>query len=395
MKPNSVVKQVNIRSEWVTAGGRRRTRAAVFADPREGIRISDVDIAAPAVGEVAVQIVAAGVCHSDLHVVRGEWALPGRSVLGHEGAGIVTAVGPGVTTHEVGDHVVLSWMADCGTCRYCSAGRPAQCARWNAVVGPRGTLFDGTSRLSVDGEPVHHYLGVSSFAELAVVPASGAIKIRTDAPLDRVALVGCAVATGVGAVFNTARVAAGATVAVIGCGGVGLSVVQGARIAGAGRIIAVDLLDEKLRLAERFGASETLDASQGATVARLRSLVPEGLDFVFDAIGTISTIEQAISALGLGGAAVIVGLPPAGELASFNPLALATNDQRILGSNYGSIDPHRDIPRYVDWYMEGRLDLDSMISARLPLSAAAAALDDLASGVALRQLLIPNQIGDC
>jgi S-(hydroxymethyl)glutathione dehydrogenase/alcohol dehydrogenase len=310
--------------------------------------------------------------------------------MGHEGSGVVSAVGEGVDELEVGDHVVLSWMADCGSCRYCVAGRPAQCSRWNAVIASRGVLFDGTSRLTVDGRAAHHYLGVSSFAELAVVPASGAIKVRPDAPLDAIALMGCAVATGVGAVLNTARVPERATVAVIGCGGVGLSVVQGARIAGASQIIAVDVVAEKLTLACKLGATDTLDASVGDVVAAIKHLVPEGLDFVFDAIGKPTTAEQAVAALGLGGAAVIVGLPPAGTTARFDPLALATNDQRILGSNYGSINPHIDIPRPVDHYMNGEIDIESMISARMPLAETATALEQLASGSALRQLLIPG-----
>jgi S-(hydroxymethyl)glutathione dehydrogenase/alcohol dehydrogenase len=265
-----------------------------------------------------------------------------------------------------------------------------QCTKYAEVIAPHGALFDGTTRLSIDGAPAHHYLGVSSFADRVVVPASGAIKIRDDAPLDLVALVGCAVATGIGAVLNTARVPEGATVAVIGCGGVGLSVVQGARIAGASRIVAVDMVPAKLTLAKKLGATDTVDAAETDPVEALRSLVPEGLDFVFDAIGKVQTTEQAIAAIGLGGAAVIVGLPPAGSSARFDPLALAEADQRILGSNYGSIDPHLDIPRLVDQFMDGVIDLEAMVSARRPLDEAAAALDDLAAGAALRQLLIPT-----
>jgi S-(hydroxymethyl)glutathione dehydrogenase/alcohol dehydrogenase len=258
------------------------------------------------------------------------------------------------------------------------------------VIAAGGTLFDGTTRLRLDGEECFHYLGVSSFAERAVVPASGAIKVREDAPLDVIAIVGCAVATGVGAVRNTAGVAAGATVAVIGCGGVGLSCVQGSRLAGASRIVAVDLIPAKLELAAKLGATDTIDARDGDVVARLKDVVPEGLDYVFDAIGAVVTTEQAIAALGMGGAAVVVGLPPSGSRASFAPLQPAEADQQILGSNYGSSVPHRDIPELVDLYMSGQLDLDSMVSARRPLGDAGASLDDLAAGSALRQLLLPN-----
>lgn len=372
------------------ARGVTTVRAALFEGIDRRVRVGPVELADPGPGEVVVDIAAAGVCHSDLHVVKGEWPVPQPTVLGHEGAGVVSAVGPDVDDLQVGDHVVLSWVASCGDCRYCVAGRPVQCARYAETVAPHGVLFDGTSRLSLDGAPAYHYLGVSSFAERAVVPASGAVRIRDDAPLDLVALIGCAVATGIGAVTNTARVPEGATVAVIGCGGVGLSVVQGARIVGASRIVAVDMVPGKLELARKLGATDTVDASRSDTVEALRSLVPEGLDFVFDAIGKVQTTEQAIAALGLGGAAVIVGLPPAGSWARFDPLALAEADQRILGSNYGSIDPQADIPKLVDQFMTGVIDLEAMVSARRPLDEAAAALDDLAAGSALRQLLIPS-----
>jgi S-(hydroxymethyl)glutathione dehydrogenase/alcohol dehydrogenase len=281
-------------------------------------------------------------------------------------------------------------VPQCGACRQCRAGRPWQCEQVAGVVAPGGVLLDGTSRWSLpDGGRVHHYLGVSSCAERVVVPASGAIAVRDDAPLDVIAVVGCAVATGVGAVRNTAQVPAGATVAVIGCGGVGLSVVQGARLAGAARIVAVDLQEDKLAVARRVGATETL-VSGDDVVERLRALVPEGIDFCFDAIGRIETTEQAIAALGIGGAAVIVGLPPTGMRARFDPLALAEANQRILGSNYGSVDPQRDIPGLVDLYMDGELDLDSMVSGRRPLEDAQHALDDLAGGGALRTLLVPS-----
>lgn len=363
-------------------------RAAVFDG--HDLTIADVDLAGPQPGEVLVEIAAAGVCHSDLHVMRGEWSVPLPLVLGHEGSGVVSGVGEGVTGLALGDHVVLSWVPNCGSCRYCLLGRPAQCQVVAEVVAPNGVLYDGTSRLSLNGEPLHHYLGVSSFAEQVVVPQSGAVKVRPDAPLDLIALVGCAIATGVGAVRNTAAQPAGATCAVIGCGGVGLAVVQGARLQAASLIVAVDTVAAKLELASRLGATHTLLVTPDMdVVAALRELVPVGLDFIYDAIGKITTTEQAIGALGLGGAAVIVGLPPTGQRASFEPLALAEADQRILGCNYGSAVPARDIPRLVDELMDGHLDIESLVSARRPLEDAAAALDDLATGHALRQLLIP------
>jgi S-(hydroxymethyl)glutathione dehydrogenase/alcohol dehydrogenase len=364
-------------------------KAVVFRAPGAPLEYIDVDLAAPKAGEVRVKIAAAGVCHSDLHVKRGEWDAPAPLVMGHEGSGVVVELGEGVTSLSVGDHVVLSWVPPCGECRYCRAGHEARCQKVATVVAPHGVLFDGTSRLSIDGEPIHHYLGVSSFAEEVVVPASGAVKVRDDAPLDVVALVGCAVATGVGAVLNTAAVEPGSTVVVIGCGGVGLNVVQGAKLAGAERIVAIDVNADKTALAAQFGATDSIDASQTDAVAALYELIPDGVDYAFDAIGRTSTTEQAIQMLGLGGAAVIVGLPPTGARASFEPLVLAEADQRILGSNYGSVRPSIDIPALVDRYMDGQLKLDPLVSGRRPLAEAAAAFDDLEFGGALRTLLIP------
>ena len=364
-------------------------RAVVFSKVDEPILIENVDLAPPGFKEVRVKIAAAGVCHSDLHVRRGEWVLPTPLVMGHEGSGTVIEIGPGVTTLEVGDHVVLSWVASCGECRFCKAGKEARCRVAATVVAPGGVLQDGTSRLSLNGRSIHHYLGVSSFAEEAVVPETGAIKIRDDAPLETMALVGCAVATGVGAVTNTADVEAGSTVVIIGCGGVGLSVVQGARLVGAERVIAIDIRPEKTALAMTMGATDQLVVNSVDPVDALRDLLPDGADYVFDAIGMTTTTEQAIQMLGLGGAAVIVGLPPTGARASFEPLVLAESDQRILGSNYGSVRPAIDIPRLVDHYMDGSLLLDELVSDRRSLDRAVESLDDLQLGNALRTLLIP------
>lgn len=364
-------------------------KAVVFTSPSEPVEFTDIELDAPKEGEVRVKIAAAGVCHSDLHVKRGEWEVPAPLVMGHEGSGIVTELGEGVTTLAVGDHVVLSWVPPCGECRYCRAGHEARCQKVAMVVSPNGVLYDGTSRISRGGKRIHHYLGVSSYSEEVIVPASGAIKVRDDAPLDVIAVVGCAVATGVGAVMNTAAVPPGATVAVIGCGGVGLNVIQGAKLAGAERIIAIDVVAEKTEMALQFGATDRLNVDNESAVQQLRELLPDGVDFAFDAIGRTSTTEQAIQMLGLGGAAVIVGLPPTGSKASFEPLVLAEADQRILGSNYGSVRPSIDIPALVDRYMDGQLKLDPLISGRRPLSEAAEALEDLEAGQVLRTLLIP------
>lgn len=364
-------------------------KAVIFRGVGQPVEVTGVTLDPPRAHEVMVKVAAAGVCHSDLHMIRGEWAHPLPVVLGHEGSGTIVEIGPGVTGLAVGDHVVLSWVAPCGECRHCRAGHEARCEVAANIVGPGGVLLDGTSRLHVDGGQAFHYLGVSSFAEYVVVPAAGAIKIRKDAPLDAVALVGCAVATGVGAVRNTAGVEPGSTVAVIGCGGVGLNVVQGARVAGASRIIAIDLQQEKIDLALTLGATDAVLVGGGDLEAQVRELLPDGVDYAFDAIGKTSTTEDAVRMLAIGGAAVIVGLPPEGTSARFDPLMLAWLDQRIIGSNYGGIRPAIDIPMLVDLVMDGQLKLEELISGRVPLDDAGAALADLQGGRALRTLLIP------
>jgi S-(hydroxymethyl)glutathione dehydrogenase/alcohol dehydrogenase len=280
-------------------------------------------------------------------------------------------------------------VAPCGRCRYCLRGLEVRCEVAATTVALGGGLNDGTSRLSADGSPIFHYLGTSSYAERAVVPATGAIKVRRDAPLDVISLVGCAVATGVGAVRHTAAVPPGSTVVVIGCGGVGLSIVQGARMAGADRIIAVDIRQEATALARVFGATDVVDARSGGVVDAVLELVPGGVDFAFDAIGKSATTEQCVAMLGLGGAAVLVGIPAGGVTARFEPQTLVDRDQRIMGSNYGGIRPSVDIPWLVDQYVEGRLLIDELISDRRPLAEAEAALLDLEGGATFRQLLIP------
>lgn len=366
-------------------------RAVVFRDSGTPITVEDVELQPPGPEEVEVAIAAAGVCHSDVHVRHGHWELPLPLVMGHEGSGIVTAVGEGVTNLAVGDHVVLSWVAPCGRCRNCLLGHEVRCAVAAGTVALGGTLNDGTTRLSRDGETIYHYLGTSAFAERAVVPASGAVKVRDDAPLEAISIIGCAIATGVGAVVNTAQVPAGATVAVIGCGGVGLSIVQGARLAEAEIIIAIDVRPEKTALALRVGATHSVVVQPGKDVVeQVRALVPDGVDYAFDAIGKAAVTEQCIGMLAIGGSAVIVGIPAAGSKVAFEPQTLVDLDQRIIGSNYGGIKPSRDIPWLVDEYMAGRLLVDEMISAHRPLEEAEESLELLASGDALRQLLIPN-----
>lgn len=366
-------------------------RAVVFRDSGTPVAVEQVDLLAPGPEEVEVLIAAAGVCHSDVHVRQGDWDLPVPLVMGHEGSGTISAVGPGVTDLKVGDHVVLSWVAPCARCRNCRAGREVRCEVAAGTVALGGTLNDGTTRLRQGGQLVHHYLGTSAFAERAIVPMTGAIKVRDDAPLEAISIIGCAIATGVGAVRNTAQVPAGATVAVIGCGGVGLSIVQGARLAGASQIIAIDVRQDKTDLALRVGATTAVVVTPGEdVVAKVREILPDGVDFAFDAIGKKEVTEQCIRLLDIGGSAVVVGIPRAGTTATFEPQTLVDLDQRIIGSNYGGIRPARDIPWLVDQYMAGELLVDELISARLPLEDAENSMNLLASGDALRQLLIPT-----
>ena len=291
--------------------------AAVFRGAGQPIDVRPVELAPPGPHEVEVAIAAAGVCHSDLHMVRGEWTHRTPVVLGHEGSGVVTALGEGVTTLAVGDHVVLSWVPSCGECRYCLAGKVAQCKPSQEVIAAGGTLFDGTPRLSVDGEDCFHYLGVSSYAERAVVPESGAIKVRSDAPLDVIAIVGCAVATGVGAVRSTAQVPAGANVAVIGCGGVGLSCIQGARMAGAAASSRSTWCRPSSSWPAGSGRRTSWTAGTGDVVEQLASWSPTASTSSSTPSARSSRPSRRSAALGIGGAAVVVGLPPAGQTASF------------------------------------------------------------------------------
>jgi len=362
-------------------------RAVVFNGPGEPLQVEDLTLQGPKAGEVRVKLVGAGVCHSDLHVYKGDWNHKTPLVLGHEGSGIVTQVGPGVDTPVVGDHVILSWMPSCRVCKYCASGRPQLCETAMNAVGT-DLMFDGTARLArPDGEPVYHYLSSAVFAEEAVVPAAGAIKIRDDAPLASVSIIGCAVATGFGSVVNTAKMAWGSTVAVIGCGAVGLSAIQAARLCAATRIIAVDIVPEKLASARMFGATDTVNGCVDDPVAAVREISGGGVDYVFECIGLRETSEQATAMLAFGGTAVIVGQPKAGTRPSYDALLLSCYEQRVIGSNYGSMRPSVDFPKLVDLYMSGRLMIDELITGHRPLAEAENAFEDLMAGRAIRTIL--------
>ncbi|MBI3744712.1 MAG: Zn-dependent alcohol dehydrogenase [Chloroflexi bacterium] len=363
-----------------------KTHAAVLYAPHTPLRVEEVDLGPVKDEDVLVRIVASGVCHSDLHVYHGQ---PGRQfpvVLGHEGAGIVEQVGGAVTTVRPGDHVVLNLAPFCGRCYDCATGKTYRCT---VRKGQNGLLYDGATRLSRDGQRIYHFTNVAAFARHAIVHHSSAVPIAKDIPFEVACLVGCCVCTGVGAALNTAQVRPGSTVVVIGCGGVGLNVIQGARLAGAKRIIAVDVLDEKLARARRFGATDAIDASKEKTVARVMELTAgRGAGYAFEAIGKPQTMMDAYTATGRGGKAVVVGISPdATARLSINPASLLA-ERSLTGTQTGSTNATRDFPLYLDLYRSGRLMIDELITARVPLEQVNEAFAALEQGRAVRTVLM-------
>jgi len=364
-----------------------KTQAAVLWEPGRPVEVLEVDLAAPKAGEVLVRIAACGVCHSDLHVVEGHLPEPLPLVLGHEAAGIVEEVGPGVETLETDDHVVLALVPSCGECDECRRGRPNFCSL-GARMATEGMLADGTSRLSLNGTILHHFNSISSFAGHAVVPDSAAIRIRRDVALDAAALVGCSVLTGYGAVANTAHVEEGASVAVWGCGGVGANVVQGARLAGASRIVAVDTRPEKLELARSLGATDVVQAGDGVdAVAAVREITGEGPDYAFEAIGSERAIQEAWKATRIGGTVVVVGIMPRGSTLTIDPWEFMS-EKTLKGTFLGSARIQEDVPRLIDLYHSGELELDRLVSRRLPLAELPDAFDRLRAGDVVRQVVV-------
>jgi S-(hydroxymethyl)glutathione dehydrogenase/alcohol dehydrogenase len=362
-----------------------KIKAAVLYEPQTPLVVETLDLDDPKEGEVLVRLVSAGVCHSDYHVMKGEWKSPLPMVLGHEAAGVVEKVGPGVNMSKPGDHVILNFRPNCGWCRYCTVGRPVLC---NGADTARWTLFDGTVRLHKGNQDIYHFARTASFAEYVVVPQSGAVPVRDDMPLDKACLVGCSVMTGVGSVINTAKVVPGSSVMVIGCGGVGLNVIQGAVLAGAGRIIAVDVLENKLAYAQQFGATDIIDASHGDTVARVRDLTDGGVDYAFEAIGNSRTILQAYESTRPGGVTTVVGMAPEDDEVSINALSLPRTEKVIMGSWYGSARPWVDLPKMVDLYLSGKIQVDSLISRTYPLDEINTAYDALGKGEVARSILL-------
>jgi S-(hydroxymethyl)glutathione dehydrogenase/alcohol dehydrogenase len=358
-------------------------KAAVMRAWKAPLTIEDIELDEPGPREVRVRTVATGVCHSDLHVLEGSLPVPPPSVLGHEPAGIVEAVGPGVTHVKPGDPVIGCLSAFCGSCFYCLSGQPNLCggAETRRPEGAR-------PRLSKGGEPLNQFANLSAFAEAMLVHENALVKIRPDMPLDRAALIGCGVTTGLGAALRTANVRPGETAVVIGCGGVGLAAVQGCRIAGASRIVAVDTVPWKLDLARELGATEGVDASQGDPTLAVLGRLGGGADYAFECIGTKATSAQALAMVRKGGVCVLVGVVPFGTNLELPGLDIVLQGKTVVGSMMGSNRFRIDMPRYVDFYLDGRLKLDEMISARLKLDEIHVAFDRMKAGEVARSVVV-------
>ena len=362
-------------------------RAAVLRAPGEPLVVEDLELDPPRAGEVEVRILAAGVCHSDLHRARGDWDVHGLMVLGHEAAGVVESVGDGVTSVGPGQRVVLSWHYPCLRCEQCARGRQWLCTGSRA---PEHLQADGSTRLHRrDGTGVLAYLCVGAFGERTIVPAQAAVPVDASVSPEIECLVGCCVSTGVGAVLNTASVPSGSSVAVIGLGGVGLSVVMGAALADAAPIVAVDKVEAKLELARELGATHTIAASDPTTTRRaIRKATGDGADFVFEAIGLASTIEVAFASLAPSGAAVIVGLTPFGTRVSFDAFRFVDKGQRVLGSIYGSTTAATDFPRLVELHKEGRLPIHRLVETHIALEEVNGAMAALERGEGRRRIIV-------
>ena len=364
-----------------------KAKAAVLFEAGKRLELCDVDVEAPHAGEVLIRMAAGGVCHSDLHVMTGHLGAQLPAVLGHEGSGVVAEVGPGVTSVKPGDHVIPLWRLSCGECEFCSDGRPALCAA-GTQIRMSGRFIDGTTRFKLQGKEIKHFAGASTFSEYSVVPEKAVLKIPSDFPLDKAALLGCAVITGFGAVVNAARVKPGSSVVVIGTGGVGLNAVQGAAIAGAEKVIAVDLVDRKLDFARTFGATHTVNASSGKVVDEVRALTGgRGVDYAIEVIGSSATIRQAFDCLAKRGVAVVVGVTPFTSEVSVPIMPLVYEERVLTGSVYGSARPKTDIPRLIELYRAGKLKLDELLTRTYPFKEINEAYSALERGEVARSVV--------
>ena len=359
-------------------------KAALLRQVNQPLEIEEVQIDKPGPREVLIRTGATGVCHSDLHFVEGKYTTPMPIILGHEASGTVEAVGSQVTYLRPGDRVITCLSVFCGHCERCLSGRPVLCSRADVVRAPTDP-----PRLRQGNTPVHQFANISSFAEQMLVHEHATVKVRDDVPFEQLALIGCGVTTGLGAALNTAKVEPGSTVAVIGCGGVGLNCIQGAHLAGALRIIAIDEVETKLTLAREFGATDVVVASGGEVVEKVRDLTGGGVDYSFEAIGKKETAEQAFAMLRAGGTATIIGMIPQGIKIELDGASFL-RERRIQGSSMGSNRFRIDMPRYIEFYRQGRLKLDQLVSQRLKLEQVNVAFEDMKQGHVARSVIAFN-----
>ena len=364
-------------------------RAAVAFSAGKPLQVETVQLDGPQVGEVLVEIKATGICHTDAFTLSGddpEGVFP--AIMGHEGAGSVGEVGPGVTSLEVGDHVIPLYTAECRQCKFCLSGKTNLCSAVRETQG-KGLMPDSTSRFSFGGQTVFHYMGTSTFSNFTVVPEISLAKIRKDAPFDKVCYIGCGVTTGIGAVMNTAKVEPGANVAVFGLGGIGLNVIQGARIAGADKIIGVDLNADKVVLAEQFGMTHFVNPSDVEdVVGAIVDLTDGGVDYSFECIGNVDVMRQALECCHKGwGESIIIGVAGAGQEIATRPFQLVTG--RVWkGTAFGGAKGRTDVPRIVDWYMEGKINIDDLITHTMPLDEINTAFDLMHEGKSIRSVVV-------
>ncbi|KZD08562.1 S-(hydroxymethyl)glutathione dehydrogenase/class III alcohol dehydrogenase [Oceanibaculum pacificum] len=366
-----------------------QVRAAVAFEAKKPLSIETIHLEGPKAGEVLVEIKATGVCHTDAYTLSGldsEGMFP--CILGHEGAGIVVDIGPGVTSVKKGDHVIPLYTPECRQCEYCLSQKTNLCQAIRETQG-RGVMPDGTSRFRLDGQDVWHYMGTSTFSNYTVLPEIAVAKIREDAPFDKVCYIGCGVTTGVGAVIHTAKVTPGSNVVVFGLGGIGLNVVQGARLAGADMIVGVDINPNRKAMAEKFGMTHFVNPKEveGDLVPYLVSLTKGGADYSFECIGNVTTMRQALECCHKGwGQSVIIGVAPSGTEISTRPFQLVTG--RVWkGSAFGGARGRTDVPKIVDWYMEGKINIDDMITHTMPLEKINDAFDLMHEGKSIRSVV--------
>jgi len=358
---------------------------AIVSLDQDKYSVEEITLDPPKAGELKIKIGACGVCHSDLSVIQGVLPLPKPIVLGHEGAGIVEEIGEGVTGFEVGDHVILSFNPACGSCPSCHRLQPQFCSAGE----PNGLMLDGTTRAHMGDTDLNVMQFLGCMAEYCVVPAISAVKIAKDIPFDKAALVGCGVMTGVGAALNTAQVTPGSRVAVFGCGGIGLSIIQGARLAGAAQIIAIDLADNKLEMAKNFGATHTVNGGDGMAVAKVKELTSgEGADFTFEAVGVPQLMVEANAAARRGGSVTIVGVGRLTDVVPLNGLLLSMEGKVLRGSYYGDANVKHDFPMLLDLYKSGRLNLDDMVTTTYSIDEGPQAFVDMEKGLNARGVIV-------